>query len=423
MTGSDPEKWCICPEDWRLCDAKVMELAGLLNSRQNFENSLAAILPRRAKVEVPRDEVRLPSVRISVMVNAWPTIDVLKTLKKKGKLSSKAREFYDCALSATEENVKVNYLAKCMLQTSRDSVLIQDFCNKFENGKADTQREMTGIANQPVYECREKVRPAWRGAVIFPKDCQDAWLIYVDTHEHFHKGGPRSLKDQCAAGRMGPKDLDKYIRDICVEDIERKEQTRQLFEAFIDALRLAVNEETEAPITLPEGEIFEGGGVTLDISPQVIDELDRDLESAHEDVLVVTLKIAQKTQYEAKQFLTKVGMRLIQPAEGEYNSIWNGDLVIEFFVTRARLLQLLALAKSDVPTENLKPPEPTVLHWAMKKRLVEAYVEGTAVQAVCGVWWVPVGDEKTHNNLPVCPDCAAEEPVAQALESLRHTDL
>ena len=97
--------------------------------------------------------------------------------------------------------------------------------------------------------------------------------------------------------------------------------------------------------------------------------------------------------------------------------------MIEFFVSRARLLQLLALAKSDVPTEDLNPPEPTVLHWAMKKRLVEAYVEGTAVQAVCGVWWVPVGDEKTHNSLPVCPDCAAEEPVAQALERLRHTDV
>ncbi|MDU3077116.1 MAG: hypothetical protein E7B29_12595 [Mixta calida] len=64
---------------------------------------------------------------------------------------------------------------------------------------------------------------------------------------------------------MGPKDLDKHLRDICIEDIERKEQTRQLFEAFIDALRLAVNEETEAPITLSEGEIFKGGDVTLDV--------------------------------------------------------------------------------------------------------------------------------------------------------------
>ncbi|MDU3077117.1 MAG: hypothetical protein E7B29_12600 [Mixta calida] len=174
---------------WHMCDANVMELTGLFNSLQNSENSLAAILPRRAKEEVPCDESRLPLVRIIVMVYVWPTIDVLKTLKKKGKLSSKAREFYDWALSATEKNVKVDYLAKCMLQTTRDSVLIQDFCNKYEDGNADTQHEMTAIANQPVYECREKVRPAWRGAVIFPKDCQDAWLIYVDTHEHFHQGG------------------------------------------------------------------------------------------------------------------------------------------------------------------------------------------------------------------------------------------
>ena len=355
------------------------------------------------------------------MVNVWPTVDVLKALKKDDKLSSKAREFYDCASGATEENVKVDYLAKCMLQTSLDSVLIEDFRYKYENRHADTQQTMIRIAGQPVYECREKVRPAWRGAVIFPKDCQDAWLILVGTHEHYHNGGPRSLKAQRSAGYIGPSELDKHLRDICVEDIERKEQRRQLYEAFIDALRLAVKEETEAPVTLPEGEIFEGGSVTLAVAPQVITE--GDLESAHEDVLVVTLKMAQKTRYEAKQFVTKIGMNLIQPAEDEYYSIIKADTKIEFFVSRARLLQLLALAISDVPTEDFQPPEPRVLHWAMKKRLVEAYVEGTAVQAVCGKWWVPVGDEKTHNTLPVCPDCEAEQPAAQALESLRHTDV
>ena len=170
---------------------------------------------------------------------------------------------------------------------------------------------------------------------------------------------------------------------------------------------------------LPEGGIFEGGGATLSVSPhKKVIELDP--ESAHEELFVVTLTIARQTHYEAKKFVTKVGMSFIKPADGELDTIDRGEMIFEFFVSGARLIQLMALGKNDVPTEDIEPPEPTVLHYVMKKRLTEAYVEGTAVRAVCGEWWVPVGDEITHNDLPVCPRCEDEQKVAQALEDLRH---
>jgi hypothetical protein len=350
------------------------------------------------------------------MVNVWPTIDVLKTLRKGGKLSLEASKSFDAAMTATEDEAKVGYLAECMAQTCSESALLQDFRSKYDQNKADTHKAMTAAAKQSVYECRDKNRPAWRGAVIFPEGCEDAWMIFVDTHEHFHNAGPRSLKHRRSAGSIGPDDLDRSVRDICVEDIERREQHRQLFEAFIDALRQTVDRKDPVSLTLPKGGIFEGGGATLSVSKW---DTELDPESAHEEVPLVTLTIARQTHYEAKKFIAKVGTSFIQPADGEYYAIGRGE-IYEFLVSGARLIQLMALAKKDIPTEDIEPPEPTVLHYVMKKRLAEAYVEGKAVQAVCGEWWVPVGDEITHNDLPVCPRCEAEQKVAQALEDLRH---
>jgi len=51
------------------------------------------------------------------MVNVWPTIDVLKTLRKGGKLSLEASKSFDAAMTATEDEAKVGYLAECMAPT------------------------------------------------------------------------------------------------------------------------------------------------------------------------------------------------------------------------------------------------------------------------------------------------------------------
>jgi DUF3039 family protein len=41
-------------------------------------------------------------------------------------------------------------------------------------------------------------------------------------------------------------------------------------------------------------------------------------------------------------------------------------------------------------------------HYAPKEKLLEAMVEGTPVQALCGKVWVPSRDPK---RFPVCPTC------------------
>jgi hypothetical protein len=44
----------------------------------------------------------------------------------------------------------------------------------------------------------------------------------------------------------------------------------------------------------------------------------------------------------------------------------------------------------------------TVSHWAHRKNLAQSTVDGHAVRAMCGVFFVPFQD---HERFPVCPEC------------------
>lgn len=81
-------------------------------------------------------------------------------------------------------------------------------------------------------------------------------------------------------------------------------------------------------------------------------------------------------------------------------------------------MQLLATDRPVLPVEDRIPPAPVALHYTAKASLAEAYVLGRAVRAVCGQWWVPVGDGTTHSTLPICHDCDREAPFAQTVRDL-----
>ena len=73
---------------------------------------------------------------------------------------------------------------------------------------------------------------------------------------------------------------------------------------------------------------------------------------------------------------------------------------------------------SDLPTAGstlLRPLKQ--LHYTGKVGLTKAYVEGNAVRAVCGQWWIPIGDESTHVDLPVCPECERKSPSQMELRA------
>jgi hypothetical protein len=56
-----------------------------------------------------------------------------------------------------------------------------------------------------------------------------------------------------------------------------------------------------------------------------------------------------------------------------------------------------------------------VSHWAHQKSLAESTVEGRAVRALCGVFFVPFQD---HESLPICPKCSEVRDMMNAARLL-----
>lgn len=98
----------------------------------------------------------------------------------------------------------------------------------------------------------------------------------------------------------------------------------------------------------------------------------------------------------------------------------DGSLLLSLVITHARLAQL---ATTLDETHGTKAPDgtptPTLLHVVGKRDLVEGMVLGRAARALCGTWFVPHFD--ASSGLPICTECEAAQPVAQAvLDRLRH---
>ena len=52
-------------------------------------------------------------------------------------------------------------------------------------------------------------------------------------------------------------------------------------------------------------------------------------------------------------------------------------------------------------------------HYACKAAVTEAYVFGTAVEALCGKYWVPTRDPDRY---PICPACAERKAQGMTLD-------
>lgn len=91
-------------------------------------------------------------------------------------------------------------------------------------------------------------------------------------------------------------------------------------------------------------------------------------------------------------------------------------------MTKADLIQLLDLHRTQTDLEILqqpaKPTEHAHKHYIRDQFMTAALVNGQAVRAVCGVWFVPTRDATSTRALPLCPRCETGRPLAQAVLDL-----
>lgn len=348
----------------------------------------------------------------------WPTIEVLNTLDKAGVLDPRVKKELDSARSLTDRTQKIIQLAKAVELAVAYEPLIADAKKGFARGTPDIHKSATAKAKTTVYEVRSHTGAAWRGAVVCPKGDEDAWLVYADRHDLFHKAGPDAIAKKHKSKALGPSQLDRRVREKCAGWAADKSCNKQILDGAVDSLRSIAGGTKSVELPMPAESDFADAVVTMTVNPVI--DVDADPLNAHEEVSVIRLDFIESTMaYETRAKLIRLLSHFLQPDELMLESLYrNGTFTLDVLVTQARLIHLLGTgAEGRLDFEN-SPPEPTKLHYALKTAIAEAYVEGCAVQAVCGRWWVPIGDEKTHSELPVCPECQAQQPFAQAIKAL-----
>lgn len=347
------------------------------------------------------------------MVLVRPTVKALKQLADGRNLSSEVAEPFKIAQGSDDPDTKLRYLLQAIERSLEGVGLVRDAQRQFDRGLFEKHKQSSALAGLPVFECRERgVGAAWRGAVVVSERDDIAWLLHVDRHDRFHSTAAKVLSDMKDQEKLGPSKLDLVLlrKELELKQLEKKEAA--MLYSTLSALKKATLRECVVDFEI-EG-ASPRGGLQIELGVQSTNFEEWELEQAAEDIDMVMVSVRKGDDWEFFQRYISIFGRYLQPDGSMVESLGGNPFVIHCAVTRAHLLSLLDVPDQELPTKRYEPEEPKVFHYLDKASMVESMVTGKAAQAVCGVWWVPVGDEATHAGLPVCPDCQREEPFAQA---------
>ncbi|MGO2801329.1 MAG: DUF3039 domain-containing protein [Corynebacterium variabile] len=361
------------------------------------------------------------------MTEVRPTANALKVLRKGDQLPESARVAYDAAIAAkdgADENSDLEPILRAWSDAVSTAVaensLLKDAVTGFTGGGQPSRHKSSSqVTGRTVFEVRDREGAAWRGALVIPEGDDCAWLVHADRHDRFHQSAARVLADMKSAGTLGPGRWDLRVRKRYLEDLREEVQQKDVLSSVVDSLRKAVTPGMgQVRMVLPVAVGGPGGRVEMRVDD--VDATTWEEESAHEEPesVMVTLVLPGEPQNQRTWLLQRV-VPFLQPDEEMCESLYeDGQLKVQVIMSRARLIHLMALCEEDLEVSAVQQPsQPSVLHYTAKRSLTAAYVQGAAVQAVCGDWWVPVGDTSTHGHLPICPECSREAPFAEAFSA------
>ncbi|WP_394281347.1 DUF3039 domain-containing protein [Corynebacterium sp.] len=351
------------------------------------------------------------------MIRVRPTVKVLKALKRLDRLPPRVDTLYMEAQRSKGADAQVGWSQACTAAETDVALLV--YCaDRFQRSVFERHKAMTAEAGVPVFEARDTVSPAIRGAVVYDQATTCHWLVHVDRHDEFHKSGPTAIKSLKAAGQLGPNSVDVKLLEHSLEEEQWANFRVSTLRALVDALRASMDGEGESGFTVsfPQSEKIHPLTVSVDAVA------DREWLKSHPskeiDTVVLAFPLEHMMPHERDELL-RTCVPFVQPDENWVEPVYGKSFEVHMLVTRGKLHQILGTASHELPTQRCDPPAPNYMHYTHKNGLTQAYVEGLAVEAVCGRWWVPIGDDKTHAHLEVCPDCAREEPIAQFFANLR----
>jgi len=288
--------------------------------------------------------------------------------------------------------------------------LLDDARYRFKTGFPDRHVSASRTYGEAVYEVRERGGAAWRGLVVMDAE-GDPWLVWAERHDQFakHAGSVQIPK-------LLPTAVEYKLRDR-EEAAQRAGQWRKdVLTAFVRALRDSIRTGETQSVTIPG--LREGESAVIEVEA-IHDEPAPAVDQAHtgQSVMCVSLKIRGKGWNDFEAALVNVCLPFLEPDHTKVQPVMGKDgLTAMVDITHAQIVQLIA----DPPTYDAERPAQVAprdrLHYVGSQHLLESFVDGTPVRGVCGIWFVASHGEEC--GLPICSQCEAEQPMAQAVLDL-----
>lgn len=256
----------------------------------------------------------------------------------------------------------------------------------------------------------------WRGLVTQPETQSCWWLLYAGlkrTGDRSNVYGQVERLGEAEIASLYPVQDDHDLRALEMSAMANRRWRMDCLITLIDVIAAAAkSSETQLPAELPPPP---GRTVSpLNIEIELV-RLDYDEDPAFETPVEVLLSLSliDWDDDAVRQAVVPqlVGFMDPQKERWSVHTVRGAVTIYSVEITEARLSQLAAavalgaVMESAALTGAIVAPTNNNAHYVAKSTLVEAYVDGMEVRALCGQWFVPTQD---HTEKPVCGSCEEE---------------
>ncbi|MCS6552787.1 DUF3039 domain-containing protein [Curtobacterium flaccumfaciens pv. flaccumfaciens] len=284
--------------------------------------------------------------------------------------------------------------------------IIRHFDESFA-GSPDARESITGLKN-PHWWKQKTGR--WRGAATDHVSVggDEAWLCAAGIRAAGEKTRDFYQVFMAAIGRgtsFIPTDADRAVQRVTAKlDVTSawllQIRTAVLVQVHAAHRHGATNEPIEIPI--PSTKLKTSTLATIVVHLDILEE--------GEDRIVECSVVISPQDHSRQDLLTELAVqaRAVLASDADrwrVSPLQNSELLYSADIDQATLDLAARVASGEPvipdPASNLRIG--TVAHYSKKNSLTEATVEGRAVPALCGYWFVPIND---FVDLKVCPTCA-----------------
>lgn len=264
--------------------------------------------------------------------------------------------------------------------------LLDDARKQLRSGLPDKHRHHSKVARQNVYEVRDRAS-GWRGAVIFD-DAGDPWLVYADEHDRFNSSTNRTF----AETDYLPTPAEYKLRAGEEKILHYRHWSTEILLHVCHLLTAALRSGQAETVTTKGHR--ENESLTLTVAVES-DEPAKSVAIAHESYSLTTLilTVQAESSYQLQQELLGLILPFLQPDPALYDSAYDANnrnsMVLMVTLSQARLAQLTDESQFEEIRRGASSQPLTRLHYVGTTNLTAAYVEGRAVRAVCGIYFVP----------------------------------